>query len=114
MTRYIDDNEEDEEDESHRFILSWDDLGVEIIFDIDAEQSKKVEAALKGERYEYCDPGVLLEMAMLRARFNTHRNYEIYAISMPGHVTEPMVADMFAKDFKRTSDLIKKRGLKIY
>lgn len=105
---------EDDEEGYHRFLLSWDDLGIEMVFDIDAERSKKVEAALKGETHKYQDPGQLLEMAKLRARYNSHRNYEIYAIAMPEHLAEEMVREMFDKDFKIMRDLIRKRGLKIH
>lgn len=112
MTQYTD--EVDDGEGFHRFLLSWDDIGIEMVFDIDAERSKKVEAALKGEAYKHQDPGQLLEMARLRARYNSHRNYEIYAIAMPEHIAEEMVRDMFDKDFNIMREMVRKRGIKIH
>jgi hypothetical protein len=110
MTRYID----SEEDGFHRYLLSWDDLGIEMVFDIDASQSKRVEAALKEERYEHRDPAEILEMALLRARFNSHRNYEVYAIQMPESLSETEVAEMFEKNFQIMTELVRKKGVKLY
>lgn len=102
-----------EEDEVyHQFLLSWDDLGPECIFDIDAEQSRKVESALRDEPYRARDPGSLMQMLMLRARYNGHRNPEVYAISMP--LTEPEVRDLFESNFDTITALIRKKGLKLF
>jgi hypothetical protein len=113
MTPYTEEDDGDG-DGHHRFLLSWDDLGIEMVFDIDAERSKKVEAALKDEPYVYQDPGSMLEKARLRARFNTPRNYEIYAIAMPDHLSEEKVRDMFDNNFETMCELIRKKGLKLY
>lgn len=106
--------EDEEEGGYHRFILSWDMLGVEMVHDIDGEQSRRVEAALKGEVYQYQDPGQLMEKASLRARFNTHRNCEVYAIALPDHLSEDDVREMINGNFETMTGLIKKKGIKIY
>lgn len=105
---------EDDEDGYHRFIISWDDLGVEAVHDINAEQSKRVEAALREEAYEHQDPVQLLEMILLRARFNTPRNYNVYAINMPDHLTEDAVRLMFEENPEIMFELVKKKGVKFY
>lgn len=105
---------EEDEDGFHRFMLSWDMLGMEMVFDIDAEESKRVEAALKGEVYHYQNPASLLEKTLLRAMFNTPRNYEVYAINMPSHLSEDSVRVMFDENFSIMTELVRKKGLKLY
>lgn len=95
-------------------MLSWDNLGVEMVFDVDAEQSKRVEAALREEPYKRQDPGELLEMVLLRARFNSHRNYEVYAINMPESFSEEEVRTMFEENFQIMAELVRKKGIKLY
>ena len=107
-------HDDEEEYGFHRFVLSWDTLGVELVFDIDAEESKRVEAALKGEVYRYQDPSSLLDKTLLRARFNSHRNYEVFAINMPSHLSEDGVRAMFDENFDEMTKLVRKKGLKLH
>jgi hypothetical protein len=50
----------------------------------------------------------------LRARYNSQRCYEIYAIGVDGTITQEDIQDMFRTDPQYTADLIRARGEKIY
>jgi hypothetical protein len=50
----------------------------------------------------------------LRAQYNTHRHYEIYAIGVDGSITQEDIVDMFKTDPQCAADLIRTRGEKIY
>jgi len=50
----------------------------------------------------------------LRARYNTQRCYEIYAIGVDGTITQEDIRDMFETDPQYAADLIRARGEKIY
>jgi hypothetical protein len=50
----------------------------------------------------------------LRARFNTQRHYEIYAIGVDGTITQEDIRDMFETDPQYAADLIRARGERIY
>lgn len=110
-----DDWEEDSEQEDpHRFLLFWDCYGLETVVDMDRYDRKRIEAALKGEVYKDVDVGELIAMLQLRARYNSQRNYEMYAIIMPDGVTEEHVKEMFDVNPQGMATLIRKRGLCLY
>ena len=50
----------------------------------------------------------------MRARTNTQRCYEIYAIGVDGSITQDDIAAMFKTDPQYAADLIRERGEKIY
>ena len=71
-------------DHNH-FIVMWDHLGLECIFDakaalyeLDNWEKLKVVSILKEERQPIQPRGIPLQMMILRARMNSQRNYEIY------------------------------------
>jgi hypothetical protein len=50
----------------------------------------------------------------LRARFNSHRHYEIYIITATPGITEDDVRDMFEADPQTAADTIRRIGQKYY
>lgn len=106
--------EDSEQEDPHRFLLFWDCYGLETVLDMDGYDRKRIEAALKDEQYTDVDVGELIPKLQLRARFNQHRNYEMYAISMPDGVTEDDIRNMFDTNPQGMAALIRKRGLCLY
>lgn len=51
---------------------------------------------------------------MMRARYNTHRHYEIYAIDVDSSLTSDDVRDWFNSDPQSAADLVRERGRKLY
>jgi hypothetical protein len=109
-----------------QFIFSWDNTGIEGIVDItdDMEALQEVERTIAWHKLKDpdADPGKeanvhlsqIIHIMTLRARFNTHRHYDIYTISC---------CDDFDKEFweqswrdypQDTADLVRERGTRIY
>jgi len=107
---------EDDADQlgSNRFLIVWDMYGLESAINLDGCISKRVHAALLGEKHGMPHPGQLIEKSLLRARFNTHRNYEIYAIALPSDTTEDDVTEWFDLNPQGMADLIRKKGVSLH
>lgn len=105
---------EDEDGGPEKFLIVWDMYGLEMAVNMDGCVSKRVEAALLGKEHKEPDPDHLIQRTLLRARFNTHRNYEVYAIGMPAGTTEDDVSDMFERSPQNIVDLIRKKGLRLH
>ena len=104
---------------SHTYVLSWDCHGLEAcinVSDIDKEQMwtalKEKEPNPNASRSHTV--GSLVNMLVLRARYNSQRHYEIYAIDTEEDVTEEALRIMFDEDPQGSADLIRQRGRKLY
>lgn len=51
---------------------------------------------------------------MMRARYNTHRHYEIYAIDVDNSLTSDDLRDWFEQDPQGAANLVRERGRKLY
>jgi hypothetical protein len=58
--------------------------------------------------------GSIVNMIMLRARFNSQRFYEIYTIDTEDDISDKQLRDMFEADPQGSADLIRVRGRKLY
>lgn len=106
--------EDDDDGGSERYLIVWDMYGLELAINMDGCVSKRVEAALLGKEHKEVDLDHLVQRSLLRARFNSHRNYEIYAIGMPAGTTEDDVVDMFERSPQAMADLIRRKGLRLH
>jgi len=50
----------------------------------------------------------------MRARFNTHRHYEIYIVEVDDTITPDDIRDWFDQSPQDTADLIRARGRQLY
>ncbi len=104
---------------SHTYLISWDCTGLEAcinISDIEKEQmwSALKETAPNPNKGRSNTVNSLVNMIMLRARFNPQRNYEIYTVDTEDNVTEYDLRKMFENDPQASADLIRQRGHKLY
>ena len=103
------------------FIAMWDNMGLECIFDVDAEMAQrdaynknKVWKILKGEKVdEQYRPGIPLQNMILRAKANSQRHYEIYQFTTDG-IDMDDLKSMFEDHPQFIVDHIRKNGHKIY
>jgi hypothetical protein len=104
----------DEYEITQKFLLVWDMYGIEAIIDLTLEMQDEVEYRLKDTSCDpknYCNT---IDFWMLRARFNPHRNYEIYAITVPEDITREKLAEWFNESPQALADLIRDKGVKLY
>ena len=101
------------------FLVVWDMLGLESIFSIDDAMAEvenyekdKVWKTLKEEPIGKKPNPIPLQMLIMRARFNSQRNYEIYTFNTTMTMNE--VRTFFADDPQLIVDWIRENGNKIY
>ena len=103
------------------FIAMWDNMGLECIFDVDAEMAQrdaynknKVWKILKGEKVdEQYRSSIPLKTLILRARANSQRHYEIYEFTTDG-IDMDDLKSMFEDSPQFLVNHIRKNGRKIY
>ena len=103
--------DEDEESRPRTFCVMWDCNGLESIGEI-VDPALKTWAVLANKPVPREDFNI--EHWKLRARYNTQRCYEIYAIGVDGSITQEDLAEMFKTDPQYAADLIRARGERIY
>ena len=103
------------------WLLSWDMYGIESIVNVDYyEQAAKEHAeavvwsALQDKpppanRREFNN---LFQAILMRARINSHRHYEVYAVTMPSNVTEDDIRQMFTSNPQGMAELVREKGTK--
>jgi hypothetical protein len=103
--------DDDEESRPRTFCVMWDCNGLEAVGEI-IDPAMKTWAVLANKPVPREDFNVM--HWQMRARANTQRHYEIYAIGVDGTITQEDIAEMFRTDPQYAADLIRARGEKIY
>ncbi len=92
------------------FAVMWDCHGLEAVQKV-PNPADITFALLKG-----AEPPVLPKLMhwTLRARFNSHRHYEIYIITATPGITEDDIRSMFEASPQTAADTIRRIGQKYY
>ncbi len=99
------------------FVFSWDNQGIESIVPITQYEhwDKQNLIRLLKEQSRTQNPlDSILHNLILRAKFNSHRHYEIYAIDCDPSLDEAFWKEQWEKYPQETADLIREKGHKIY
>ena len=102
---------------TNAFIFSWDQLGIESIIPItqyekwDQVQLMQIMKDGTSERNPLTQ---IVNMLTMRARFNNHRHYEIYAIDCNEEMDKEFWEEQWEKYPQETAELIRERGVKLY
>ena len=104
----------------HKFLAVWDMLGLESLHDISAWEKNrkvwekgKVWSILTEKDHTEPPPGPNLNLLLLRARYNSQRQYEIYLFETNGLDFDDVKAS-FEDEPQFMADFIRKNGTKIY
>jgi hypothetical protein len=100
-----------------KFLVSWDMYGIERCVQIDKFEQLDDEILMETIRTGEQQPDMFADLVnkmLLRARFNPHRCYEVYAFQTSVDMTEDEVVDMFNATPQRSADLIRTAGVKLY
>jgi hypothetical protein len=95
----------------HVFLFMWDMYGLEFCQDITKVEKRNMIKALKNEQLER---PFNLHALLLRARFNSQRNYEVYTMTVEQGITEEEVKEWFDDNPQYAVDQIRARGRKLY
>jgi hypothetical protein len=104
---------------SHTYVLSWDMHGLESCINISDIDKENMWNALKETNDSLPDGrsntvSSIVNMLVLRARFNTQRHYEIYAIDTDDDISVTDLRNQFETDPQGMADLIRLRGRELY
>ena len=98
------------------YIFSWNMYGIEAIVPITQYEEYdhlKTIAKLKGEDIGDNPLKQILFGLKIRARYNTHRNYEIYAIECEPNITEESLWEMWDKNPQGMANLAREKGINL-
>jgi hypothetical protein len=99
---------------NNRYLVVWDQLGLEAVWDLGAAEEKTTFETLAGtENAWHRNIGQRINYFMMRARFNGHRHYEIYLIETATSISKQDLENMFEENPQSAADLIRSRGVKI-
>ena len=96
------------------FILMWSNEGLESVINATEEDQRKTFNLLANKEDRSIDIGQTLYYMTLRARFNSQRHYEIYAIDTDGSITKEDFWEMFEERPQYSAELIRERGRKLH
>jgi hypothetical protein len=96
---------------ARNFLVYFDNLGFEAVFDLGQIQSDATMAALKDEHYSM---PFNMNALLLRARFNPQRFPEIWVFEVADEVTEENVRKMAAENPQALADFARANGKNFY
>ena len=99
------------------FIFSWDNMGIESIVPISQYEHVEQQNLIRilSEKPTIKNPlNNIVRNLILRAKFNSQRHYEIYAIDCTEEMDETFWWKQWDEYPQATADLIRQRGHKLY
>lgn len=102
---------------TNAFIFSWYEEGIESIIPITQYERHDKENLLRllKEEKSIANPlDVIVRNLLIRAKMNSHRHYEIYAIDCDKDLDEEFWRQQWEENPQFTADLIRERGHKLY
>lgn len=97
---------------TRQFLVVWDCYGLETIADYTEYSQGKMWAELQDEQYHSSFPS--LNSLIMRARYNSQRNYEIYAVEANDGITQEDLIAMFKDSPQTAAEIIRDRGYCIF
>lgn len=92
------------------YILMWSNEGLESVVNATEEDQKKTWSVLADQPDNSRNIAEVLYYMTMRARFNTQRHYEIYAVDTDGTITAEDFWKMFEESPQSSAELIRERG----
>ena len=93
----------------NKFLVMWDNQGLETLINITDMEQQAIVSALKGEEIRYSNP---IQHMILRARFNQQRHYEIYVFT--SEISEVSIREFFADSPQIIVNAIRECGHQLY
>ena len=99
------------------YIFSWDQEGIEAIVPITEYEHHEKQNLIRmlSEKTVVRNPlNGIVQMLLLRARFNPQRCYEIYAVDCDKDMDEKFWRAQWEEYPQETAEIIRERGHKLY
>ena len=102
---------------TNAYLIYWSSEGLESVTPIGQYEQIDIENTLRILKDE--DPlrnpvNTIIQTMILRARFNSHRHYELYAITAMEGITDRDIEGMFNIDPNQAAQVIRNIGVKLY
>jgi hypothetical protein len=102
---------------TNAYLVYWSSEGLESVTPVGHYEQIDVENTFRILNNE--DPmrnpvNTLIQTMILRARYNSHRHYELYAITAMDGITGPDIEGMFEASPNEAAKTIRKIGVKLY
>ena len=95
------------------FVVVWDCYGLEYVGNVTEYEQDQVWSTLTGKS-STVKPLANINHIVLRARFNSQRNYEIYFVTAVDGITADDIRDMFETNPQNAADTIREIGQQYY
>lgn len=105
------------EEETTTYILVWDMLGLEAVINAtELDQQHLIDILAHKDLTQPVSSKLnhVLTSVLLRARFNSQRHYEIYAIDVSAEIDEAALRQYFEDNPQGMADLVRAKGKKIF
>lgn len=102
---------------TNAFIFMWDCYGIESIVPITQYENwdkTNTIRLLKGDRSVRNPLDDIVRNLVFRARYNSQRHYEIYAVDCDASLDEEFWKEQWDSNPQHTADLIREKGQQIY
>lgn len=102
---------------SNAYLVYWCSEGLESVVPVGHYEQIDIENTFRILNNE--DPvrnpvNTIIQNMLLRARYNSHRHYELYAIKADDGITDKNIEAMFETDPQGSAELIRRIGHKLY
>lgn len=95
------------------FVVMWCNEGLECVIPATNPDHEEIMAILKGVNPD-TSVARTVGMMMMRARFNSHRCYEIYGVAAVDSITKEDIEEMFENAPQEAAETIRRLGNQIY
>jgi hypothetical protein len=102
---------------SNAFIFSWNIYGIESIIPIEEYRNHHKDQLiniLKENKSKKNPLDSIIRNLIFRARYNSQRNYEIYAVDCDDILDEKFWEEQWSSNFIETAEIIRNNGYKLY
>ena len=99
------------------YLIYWCSEGLESVVPISQYEEIDVENTFRilNDKDPIRNPiNTIIQTMLLRARYNTQRHYELYAIEADPGISGPDIETMFANNPQGAADTIRKIGIKLW
>lgn len=95
------------------WLLAWDDIGLEAVVNVSRLEQEYVYNALTNE--PATDKRIsLINHVTLRARFNSHRHYEVWMLNADDEIDREQFEWGFEVNPDTFKSLVRSKGVKVY
>jgi len=102
---------------TNAYLVYWCSEGLESVVPIGYYEQIDIDNTLRilNDQDPISNPlNTIIQSMLLRARYNSQRHYELYAITAADGITEKNIETMFENDPQGSADLIRQIGNKLY